>query len=76
MGQYLNYLTRNLPKSNVDPSRNHLHRTSRAAFHAAHHRLRGEVLRERVPTAGLLILRDGEPGEPKVTPPPLRLVRA
>lgn len=26
--------------------------------------LRGEVLPERVPTAGLLILRDGEPGEP------------
>ena len=25
--------------------------------------LRGEVLPERVPTAGLLILRDGEPGE-------------
>jgi hypothetical protein len=34
--------------------------------------LRGDVLPERVPTAGLLILRDGEPGEPEVTlsPPP------
>ena len=29
--------------------------------------LRGEVLPERVPAAGLLILRDGEPGEPEVT---------
>ena len=27
--------------------------------------LRGEVLPERVPAAGLLILRDGEPGEPR-----------
>ena len=26
--------------------------------------LRDEVLRERVPAAGLVILRDGEPGEP------------
>jgi hypothetical protein len=34
--------------------------------------LRGEVLPERVPTAGLLILRDGEPGEPEVTLSPLR----
>jgi hypothetical protein len=33
--------------------------------------LRGEVLPERVPTAGLLILRDGEPGEPEVTLSPL-----
>lgn len=29
--------------------------------------LRGEVLPERVPAEGLLILRDGEPGEPEVT---------
>ena len=29
--------------------------------------LRGEVLPERVPTEGLLILRDGDPGEPEVT---------
>ena len=29
--------------------------------------LRGDVLPERVPAAGLLILRDGEPGEPEVT---------
>ncbi len=33
--------------------------------------LRGEVLPERVPTVGLLILRDGEPGEPEVTISPL-----
>jgi hypothetical protein len=34
--------------------------------------LRGEVLPERVPVAGLLILRDGDPGEPGVTLSPLR----
>jgi hypothetical protein len=34
--------------------------------------LRGEILPERVPTAGLLILRDGEPGDPEVTLSPLR----
>lgn len=34
--------------------------------------LRGDVLPERVPTAGLLNLRDGEPGEPEVTLSPLR----
>lgn len=34
--------------------------------------LRGEVLPERVPAAGLLILRDGDPGEPEVTISPLR----
>jgi len=34
--------------------------------------LRGDVLPERVPTEGLLILRDGEPGEPEVTLSPLR----
>ena len=33
--------------------------------------LRGDVLPERMPTAGLLILRDGEPGEPEVTLSPL-----
>ena len=33
--------------------------------------LRGEVLPERVPSDGLLILRDGEPGEPEVTLSPL-----
>jgi hypothetical protein len=33
--------------------------------------LRGEVLPERVPAAGLLILRDGEPGEQDVTLSPL-----
>lgn len=34
--------------------------------------LRGDVLPERVPAAGLLILRDGEPGNPEVTLSPLR----
>lgn len=33
--------------------------------------LRGEVLPERVPSAGLMILRDGSPGEPGVTLSPL-----
>ena len=33
--------------------------------------LRGDVLPERVPAGGLLILRDGEPGEPEVTLSPL-----
>jgi hypothetical protein len=33
--------------------------------------VRGEILPERVPAAGLLILRDGEPGEPAVTLSPL-----
>ena len=48
-----------------------------AALHAALQTqpapvLRGEVLPERVPAAGLLILRDGDPGEPAVTLSPLR----
>ena len=34
--------------------------------------LRNEVLPERIPTAGLIILRDGQPGEPEVTLSPLR----
>jgi hypothetical protein len=34
--------------------------------------LRGEVLPERVPSEGLLILRDGDPGDPEVTLSPLR----
>jgi hypothetical protein len=34
--------------------------------------LRGDALPDRVPTAGLLILRDGEPGEPETTLSPLR----
>jgi hypothetical protein len=34
--------------------------------------LRGAVLPERVPSTGILILRDGEPGEPQVTLSPLR----
>lgn len=33
--------------------------------------LRGDVLPERVPPDGLLILRDGEPGEPEVTLSPV-----
>jgi hypothetical protein len=33
--------------------------------------LRGEVLPERIPPAGLMILRDGNPGEPSVTLSPL-----
>ena len=34
--------------------------------------LRDEVLPERIPIAGLIILRDGQPGEPEVTLSPLR----
>jgi hypothetical protein len=34
--------------------------------------LRGDVLPERVPAEGLLILRDGDPGKPEVTLSPLR----
>lgn len=34
--------------------------------------LRNEVLPERIPETGLVILRDGEPGEPEVTLSPLR----
>ena len=34
--------------------------------------LRDEVLPERIPSAGLIILRDGQPGEPDVTLSPLR----
>ena len=33
--------------------------------------LRGEVLPERIPPAGLMILRDGSPGDPAVTLSPL-----
>ena len=33
---------------------------------------RDEVLPERIPFAGLIILRDGQPGEPEVTLSPLR----
>lgn len=33
--------------------------------------LRGEVLPERIPASGLMILRDGNPGEPGVTLSPL-----
>ena len=34
--------------------------------------LREGVLPERIPAAGLIILRDGQPGEPEVTLSPLR----
>jgi len=48
-----------------------------AALHAALQTvpatvLRGEVLPERVPAGGFVILRDGNPGEPEVTLSPLR----
>ena len=33
--------------------------------------LRGDVLPERIPATGLIILRDGQPGEPEVTLSPL-----
>jgi hypothetical protein len=33
--------------------------------------LRGEVLPERIPASGLIILRDGKPGEPEVALSPL-----
>ena len=33
--------------------------------------LRGEVLPERIPVSGLIILRDGKPGDPEVTLSPL-----
>lgn len=33
---------------------------------------RDEILPERIPPAGLIILRDGQPGEPEVTLSPLR----
>lgn len=33
--------------------------------------LRGDVLPERIPSTGLIILRDGKPGEPEVTLSPL-----
>lgn len=34
--------------------------------------LRGEVLPERIPSEGLIILRDGDPGDPDVTLSPVR----
>lgn len=34
--------------------------------------LRDEILPERIPPAGLIILRDGQPGDPEVTLSPLR----
>ena len=47
-----------------------------AALHARLHTvaapvLRGDVLPERIPATGLIILRDGKPGEPEVTLSPL-----
>jgi hypothetical protein len=54
-----------------------LRETILAALHARLHSLaalvlRDEVLPERIPAAGLIILRDGQPGEPEVTLSPLR----
>lgn len=55
--------------------------TTRETFLAALHArltplaaltLRDEVLPERIPITGLIILRDGQPGEPDVTLSPLR----
>lgn len=34
--------------------------------------LRDDVLPERIPPSGLIILRDGQPGEPEITLSPLR----
>ena len=34
--------------------------------------LRDEVVPERIPAAGLVIVRDGQPGNPEVTLSPLR----
>ena len=34
--------------------------------------LRDDVLPERIPASGMIILRDGQPGEPEVTLSPLR----
>ena len=34
--------------------------------------LRDDIMPERIPAAGLIILRDGQPGEPDVTLSPLR----
>lgn len=51
--------------------------TALAALHArlqplAALPLRDDVLPERIPAGGLIILRDGQPGEPEVTLSPLR----
>ncbi|MFN4129291.1 MAG: acyl-CoA transferase [Paracoccaceae bacterium] len=53
------------------------HETVVAALHAhllplAALVLRDAVLPERIPAVGLIILRDGQPGEPEVTLSPLR----
>jgi hypothetical protein len=54
--------------------------TSRETIHAALHArlrtlavpvLRGDVLPERIPASGMIILRDGRPGDPAVTLSPL-----
>ena len=57
-----------------------MHTTRETVLAALHARLqplaaltlRDEVLPERIPAAGLIILRDGQPGEPEVTLSPLR----
>ncbi len=59
-------------RGNAHPPRNHPCRALRTAVDSTATVLRGEILPERVPAAGLLILRDGDPGEPEVTLSPLR----
>ncbi len=57
------------------PPRNHPLRALRALSALPANVLRGDVLPERVPATGLLILRDGgDPGEPEVTLSPLRYI--
>lgn len=45
---------------------NALHAALRASLPTAVKLLRNENLPERIPTAGLIVLRDGNPGEPEV----------
>jgi hypothetical protein len=68
---------RTLPQpSDLDEQMPSKRETILAALHArlqtlAAPVLRGDVLPERIPTTGLIILRDGKPGEPDVTLSPL-----
>lgn len=45
---------------------NALHAALRASLPSAVKLLRNETLPERIPAAGLIVLRDGNPGEPEV----------